>query len=102
MSYEIAHTYETVNVYRDGAAARIELNRPESMNAWNEQFGKDMLAALGSVSDDPEVRALELGGAGRGFSSGADLKGGFEPAEDGYPDPRRMLKTYYHPIILAV
>jgi 2-(1,2-epoxy-1,2-dihydrophenyl)acetyl-CoA isomerase len=102
VSYEIAHAYETVNLHRDGAAARIELNRPEHLNAWNNQFGEDMLAALKAVSEDPEVRAVELGGAGRGFSSGADLKGGFEPAEDGYPDPQKALRTYYHPIILAV
>ena len=39
------HAYETVNLLREGAAARIELNRPESLNAWNLQFGEDMIAA---------------------------------------------------------
>ena len=38
--------YETVNVRRDGAAATIELNRPETLNAWNAQLGHDLLAAL--------------------------------------------------------
>jgi 2-(1,2-epoxy-1,2-dihydrophenyl)acetyl-CoA isomerase len=101
-AYEIAHQYDTVNLYRDGAAARIELNRPESLNAWNEQFGIDMLDAIQRVSADEEIRVVELRGAGRGFSAGADLRSGFEPAEDGFPDPRKMLTTYYHPIILGV
>ena len=38
--------YETVNVHRDGAAATIELNRPETLNAWNAQLGHDLLAAV--------------------------------------------------------
>ena len=38
-------------------------------------------------------------GAGRGFSSGADLKAGFDPAEDGMPDVRKELHELYHPII---
>ena len=37
---------ETVNVSRNGAAATIELNRPQALNAWNAQFGADLLAAV--------------------------------------------------------
>ena len=40
-------SFETVNVHRRGPAATIELNRPEVMNAWNKQFGVDLLAAVG-------------------------------------------------------
>ena len=39
---------------------------------------------------------------GRGFSSGADLKAGFEPADDGMPDIRHNLHELYHPIIVGV
>ena len=45
---------ETVNVRRDGAAATIELNRPETLNAWNAQLGHDLLAA---VSEAPRTTA---------------------------------------------
>jgi 2-(1,2-epoxy-1,2-dihydrophenyl)acetyl-CoA isomerase len=100
--YEIAHSYETVNLLRDGAASRIELNRPESMNAWNRQFGLDLLDAVKTVSADDSVRAVEIVGAGRGFSSGADLKAGFTPGPDGYPDVETVLHELYHPIILGI
>ena len=42
--YELAQAWDTVNLHRKGGAAKIELNRPEALNAWNEQFGKDLLA----------------------------------------------------------
>ena len=44
--YEIAHEYEAINYYRRGGAAKIELNRPDRLNAWNERLSLDLLAAL--------------------------------------------------------
>jgi 2-(1,2-epoxy-1,2-dihydrophenyl)acetyl-CoA isomerase len=101
-AYEIAHSYETVTLLRDGAAVRIELNRPETMNAWNKQFGRDLLDAITNVSEDAGVRAVEIGGAGRGFSSGADLRGGFDQTSEGHPDVQTVLHNVYHPIILGL
>jgi 2-(1,2-epoxy-1,2-dihydrophenyl)acetyl-CoA isomerase len=101
-AYEVAHRYETVTLLRDGPAARIELNRPETMNAWDNQFGRDLLDAVSSVSADAGVRAVEIGGAGRGFSSGADLHAGFDPTPAGHPNVRAALNELYHPIILGV
>jgi 2-(1,2-epoxy-1,2-dihydrophenyl)acetyl-CoA isomerase len=101
-TYEIAHEYETVMLLRDGGAARIELNRPDRLNAWNREFGRDLLDAIKRVSDDPEVRAVELGGAGRAFSAGADLKAGFTPTPAGHPDVEAVLHELYHPIILGL
>ena len=37
---------ETVNLTRRGGELRIELARPEAMNAWNTQLGEDLLAAV--------------------------------------------------------
>ena len=82
-TYEIAHEYETVTLLRDGGAARIELNRPERLNAWNGSSGTTCSTRSRRVSDDPEVRAVEIGGAGRAFSAGADLKAGFTPTPGG-------------------
>jgi 2-(1,2-epoxy-1,2-dihydrophenyl)acetyl-CoA isomerase len=91
-----------VTLLRDGAAVRIELNRPETMNAWNKQFGRDLLDAVRTVGGEESVRAVEIGGAGRGFSSGADLRAGFDPTPEGHPDVLTTLRELYHPIILGL
>ena len=101
----LSHAYETVNLWRQGGAAIIELNRPETMNAWNRQFGLDLLAAVEAVRDDEEVRAVGVTGAGRGFSSGADLKGmgeGHDLTPEGRPDVYSVLTQRYHPIITGI
>ena len=101
--YELAHEYETVNLFRRGGAAKIELNRPETRNAWNDQFSVDLLAAIRSVTEDPDVRAVLITGAGRGFSSGADLKASIADSPDGGPpNVYRRLTERYHPIIIGV
>src|SRR5215216_5054585 len=96
---------ETVTVTRgasNGAELRIELNRPESMNAWDVQLGLDLRAAVEAAADDDSVRSVTITGAGRGFSSGADLKAGFDPTPEGHPDVGTALRERYHPIITTV
>jgi 2-(1,2-epoxy-1,2-dihydrophenyl)acetyl-CoA isomerase len=103
--YELAHEYDTVNLLRRGGAAKIELNRPDRLNAWNRQFGYDLLAAVQSVADDEAVRAVTVTGAGRGFSSGADLKdmgSQDDRTPEGHPDVRTTLTERYHPIITGI
>jgi 2-(1,2-epoxy-1,2-dihydrophenyl)acetyl-CoA isomerase len=95
-------SHETVDVTRDGSAARILLNRPEALNAWNEQFGRDLLDAVSTVGDDEAVRAVLITGAGRGFSSGADLKEQRGSDDGGQPDLSARLKEIYHPIITGL
>ena len=80
----------------------ITLNRPESLNAWTAEFGAELRALVEGEAADPSVRAVIVTGAGRAFPSGADLKAGFEPAEDGAPDVRKELDDTYHPIIAGV
>src|SRR5205823_6991968 len=96
---------DTVNLHRRGGAAKIEFNRPEALNAWNRQFGYDLLDAVRAVADDDEVRAVLVTGAGRGFSSGADLKemgAADDRTPDGHPDVRTTLTERYHPIITGI
>jgi 2-(1,2-epoxy-1,2-dihydrophenyl)acetyl-CoA isomerase len=95
---------QTVNVRVDDGAATIELNRPEALNAWNAQLGADLLAALRGVADDDAVRAVLITGAGRAFSSGADLKdiSGGESTPDGRPDVYKTLTERYHPIMQTI
>ncbi|HXM87170.1 MAG TPA: enoyl-CoA hydratase/isomerase family protein, partial [Solirubrobacteraceae bacterium] len=71
---EHSEQLETVDVRASDGVATIELNRPEALNAWNAQLGADLLAALRAVERDATVRAVVITGAGRAFSSGADLK----------------------------
>jgi 2-(1,2-epoxy-1,2-dihydrophenyl)acetyl-CoA isomerase len=96
---------ETVTLRRgasNGAELRIELNRPDRMNAWDKQLGADLLAAVELAAGDDGVRAVTITGAGRAFSSGADLRAGFDPAPDGRPDLGSILRERYHPIITGV
>ncbi len=99
---KLAHAYATVNVFRSAGAAKVQLNRPERMNAWDKQLGVDLLAAVQALAHDDEVRAVMLTGAGRGFSSGADLKAGFDPTPEGRPDVYSTLTQRYHPIMLGI
>lgn len=94
--------YETLIVERRGGELRITLNRPESMNAWNLQFGAELKAVVEDAATDQEVRAVTLTGAGRAFSSGADLKAGFDPTPEGHPDVLTPLDERYHPIIAGL
>ena len=92
-------SHETVDLTTDGPAARILLNRPEALNAWNEQFGLDLNDAVSQVAGDDSIRAVLITGAGRGFSSGADLKEQRGADDGSLPDLSARLKDVYHPII---
>jgi 2-(1,2-epoxy-1,2-dihydrophenyl)acetyl-CoA isomerase len=92
---------ETVTVERRGAELRITLDRPDTMNAWDKQLGLDLLAAVREAEAD-DVRAVVITGAGRGFSSGADLKAGFDVTPEGHPDVGTALRERYHPIITGL
>lgn len=94
-------SHETIDLTVEGGVATILLNRPDSLNAWNEQFGLDLLDAVRAVGDDDGVRAVLVTGAGRAFSSGADLKED-RSGEEGVPDLSKRLKELYHPIILGI
>ena len=95
-------SHETVDLTTDGSAARILLNRPDALNAWNEQFGRDLLDAVTAVGADDSIRAVLITGAGRGFSSGADLKEQRGADQGGLPDVSTRLKDIYHPIITGL
>jgi 2-(1,2-epoxy-1,2-dihydrophenyl)acetyl-CoA isomerase len=96
-------SYEHVIWELDGGVGRVTLNRPDSLNAWTAEFGRELKQVIERDAADDAVRAVLITGAGRGFSSGADLKSGFDPApDDGMPDIRKELDELYHPIIAGV
>ena len=69
----------------------IVLNRPESLNAFNNALVTDFAAALHAAASDPEVSVVLLTGAGRAFSAGADLKEIAEHMAD--PDANRDVES---------
>ncbi len=94
-------SHETIDVRIEGAAATIELNRPDQLNAWDLELGTELHEAVKSLSADEGVRAVMITGAGRAFSSGADLKEE-RSADDGLPDLGERLKSLYNPIIVEI
>src|SRR5215211_7199972 len=96
-------SYETVKWEQDGGVGRITLDRPQTMNAWTDEFGRELGEVISERAADPSVRSVLVTGAGRGFSSGADLKAGFSPhPEDNMPDVRKELTENYHHVIVGI
>jgi 2-(1,2-epoxy-1,2-dihydrophenyl)acetyl-CoA isomerase len=94
--------FETINWSVTDGLAVIELNRPDALNAFNPQLATELLRAVRVASDDPDIRAVLITGAGRAFSSGADLRAGREELRPGVTDFGIRLKTLYNPVILAI
>jgi 2-(1,2-epoxy-1,2-dihydrophenyl)acetyl-CoA isomerase len=74
--------YEFLLSDTDGAVTTLTMNRPQRLNALNAEIGLEMLAAIAEFGEDDEQRVLILAGAGRGFCSGDDLKGGGAPRKN--------------------
>lgn len=66
-------SYDTILFEVQKGVATIILNRPDSLNAFNDQMIKETTGAFKQCARDPEVRCVVLTGNGRGFSSGQDL-----------------------------
>lgn len=95
--FERIKEFDTVNLYSSGFARVIELNRPESRNAWGIPMCDDLKAAIQICAED-DVRALMITGAGKGFCSGAELGGSSMNAPtdaDGNIDLEKVLQDAY-------
>jgi enoyl-CoA hydratase/carnithine racemase len=102
-------TTDTVLAERRGAVQVLTLNRPDRLNAWNDQLEARYFALLDAAENDPEVRAIVVTGAGRGFCAGADMD---DLAQAGTADlesalrnrerPRAFPLTIRKPMIAAV
>ena len=64
---------DSVIVEKDGPVRVITLNRPEAMNAFDDDLHHALPAALRALSDDRDARAVVLTGAGRAFSAGGNI-----------------------------
>jgi len=77
---------------------QITLNRPDRLNAFNDEMHVALSAAL-AEAEKPAVRALLLTGAGRGFCAGQDLEGRDPRKMGGPPDLGHTLSTLYNPLV---
>ena len=79
-------SYEFIDVERTGAVVNVWMNRPECLNALNDNILDEIGDVFHALQSDLEVRVVVLGGRGRAFSSGADRREGpsrFRDAKSG-------------------
>ena len=94
----MALRYET-----EGAVAVLTLDRPDVLNAFNDELGHGLVDAINKAAGDESVRCIVITGAGRAFSSGEDLGAlaqGYEAGD--VPDLGKTLMDRYNPLIRAV
>ena len=87
--------YQNIRVASAGGVAQIELHRPERINALNKAMLLEINAAMDAFEADAAVRVIVLSGAGRGFSSGFDLKEQMERRPEGAAIWREVLQLDY-------
>jgi enoyl-CoA hydratase/carnithine racemase len=107
----VVEATDLVLAERRGAVLVLTLNRPERLNAWTDALEEQYFALLDAAEDDPEVRAIVVTGAGRGFCAGADMEdlargadavGAAEAALLNRPRPRYFPMTVRKPMIAAI
>lgn len=97
--------YENILYEQQEGVAKITLNRPHALNALTLGTVEELGAAFEHASSSPEVRAIVLTGAGRGFCSGADLADAQSnrPRDaEGRIDLGESLHKWYEPVILKM
>jgi enoyl-CoA hydratase/carnithine racemase len=70
--------YDAIRWHVDAGILTITLNRPEQLNAFTVQMMTELVHAFGRASEDDEVRAVVVTGAGRAFCAGMDLAVGLD------------------------
>ena len=90
----------------DAGITVLELNRPERLNALTPRLVGELHDHLADMKSDDSVRVVILTGAGRGFCSGADLRGGSDEPGPFVPRPGAIgtfqMAEFYSNLILAM
>ncbi|NRB17549.1 MAG: 2-(1,2-epoxy-1,2-dihydrophenyl)acetyl-CoA isomerase [Rhodobacteraceae bacterium] len=92
---------ESILTLDHGTWVEITLNRPDRLNAFNDEMHYALRAAI-ETARDAGARAILLTGAGRGFCAGQDL-GDRDPSKlDGPPDLGNTVRTFYAPLVRLI
>ncbi len=82
--------------------ATITLNRPDVLNSFTRDMGEAFRGALARAAADPDVRAVLLTGAGRGFCAGQDLAAVLPVGDGPMPDIGAVVIAVFNPIVRAI
>jgi len=93
----MTHDFETVEIKIEDGVGKLILNRPDSLNAFNEKMTNEIQATLKNFVRDENVRCVAITGNGRAFSAGQDLKE--ISSGTSFSD---LLKRRYNPIIMLI
>ncbi len=69
-----ASSYTALSFEKNGAVARITLNRPDAANGLNMDMGRDLMNVALHCEQDETIRAVIITGTGNFFCAGGDLK----------------------------
>jgi len=95
--------YETIKTEKSNGVLWITLNRPDRLNAFNDQMGDELIDALKEGANSAEARCLVLTGEGRAFSVGEDLSMNRSTYESGKPMRLgEVVKRRYNPIVQSI
>jgi 2-(1,2-epoxy-1,2-dihydrophenyl)acetyl-CoA isomerase len=90
----------TLLVSLEAGVLTLTLNRPDKLNALNEEMHFALRAGFQRAADEDAVRAVLLTGAGRGFCAGADL-GDRDPRKE-RPDLAAIIERLYNPTLRLI
>lgn len=88
----------SVELVINNAIARITLNRPDKLNAFNREMALQLQEIL-KACEDVSVRCVVITGAGKGFCAGQDLS---EIVGPNAPSMTTILSEHYNPIVVAI
>jgi 2-(1,2-epoxy-1,2-dihydrophenyl)acetyl-CoA isomerase len=92
-----------IQIAQRGAVRVMALNRPAALNSFTQDMHAELRAALDGAAADPDVRAVMITGAGRGFCAGQDLNDpGLASGPDGKPDVGAVIEKNYRPLALRL
>jgi enoyl-CoA hydratase/carnithine racemase len=88
--------YEFLVLSREGHIAVLRLNRPDTLNSWNQKMRDELRDAVGELVGDDQLRVLVITGTGRAFSAGEDVRGMKSLAEIGTRGFRRVVRSIHN------